>query len=584
MIAPAVAIALTALIVVLGLMAALTTVRGSTALRGRPPAGGDAASDFLVASRGVTPLWNAAAISGEYISAAAFLGWAGLLLAHGADVLWLPIGAVGGYVLLLAFVTAPLRRSGAYTISDFAEWRLGSLAVRRLVSVCVCVIGWFYLLPQFQGAGVTLWVLTGAPPWAGWALVVAVAAGLVLSGGMRSITAVQAMQYWVKVCAVAVPAVAVLAVWRLDGARDPAGDGPPKFPRATVVRVQTDVAVRVPADTDVTVHGMLDGRTHRGRPVRLPRGRHTVAEGTELRFPAGAWVPHAERLPIKEDRVWALPFAQGRDHPLFATYSALLGVLLGTMGLPHILMRFYTATCGRAARRTAAMVPVLLALFYLFPVVYGALGRFYTPELLVTGDTDATILMVPQRLVPGTAGALLTGLVAAGAFAAFISTSCGIVVAIAGTVSQRLLRGGVSAFRLGAVFALAVPLGVPLTLASDLGAIGAARLVTLALTVSACSLCPLLLLGIWWRGLTAAGAGAGLLVGGGLAVAAAVTRLFGGPGDGWPAVLLAQPAMVLVPLTFAVMVAGSLLTRRRVPRRADRALARLHLPEEIVNR
>ncbi len=86
------------------------------------------------------------------------------MLAYGADMLWLPIAATAGHVLLLALVAAPLRSSGAYTISDFAEWRLGSRAVRHIVTGCVCFIGWFYLLPQYQGAGVTLRVLTGAPP------------------------------------------------------------------------------------------------------------------------------------------------------------------------------------------------------------------------------------------------------------------------------------------------------------------------------------------------------------------------------------------------------------------------------------
>src|SRR3954447_502189 len=111
------------------------------------------ASDLYAASREVSPWWNASAISGEYISAAAFLGMAGLVLAYGADMLWLPIGAAAGHVVLVALVTAPLRRSGAYTLSDFAEWRLGSRRVRRVVSTCVVVIGWFYLLPQFEGAG-----------------------------------------------------------------------------------------------------------------------------------------------------------------------------------------------------------------------------------------------------------------------------------------------------------------------------------------------------------------------------------------------------------------------------------------------
>ncbi|WP_165495551.1 sodium/solute symporter, partial [Actinomadura roseirufa] len=498
------AAALSALVAVLG----MTAVVG---LYGRRTA--QTTSDFLVASRGVTPWWNASAISSEYISAAAYLGTAGLVLAYGADMLWLPIGATAGYVLLLAFVTAPLRRSGAYTISDFAEWRLGSPGVRRIVTGCVCLIGWFYLLPQFQGAGVTLRVLTGAPVWAGWAVVVTAALLLVVSGGMRSITAVQAVQFWVKLVAVAVPAVALLALWHLDGREDPAAGRLPRFGRDTGVHVQAGLAVTVSADTQVTVRGRLDGAAHRGERVRLAAGTHTVGAGADLLFPAGTAVPHARRLPVQRGAAWATPFGRHEGHDLYSTVSGLLCVLLGTMGLPHILMRFYTNTCGSAARRTAAFVPGMLALFYVFPILYGTLGRLYTPELLMTGDLDATLLLLPRRMVPGLPGALLTGLVAAGAFAAFISTSCGIVVAIAGTVSQRSRRrGGVTAFRAGVVFALAAPLA----LLPRIGPQGAANLVTMALCLSACSLCPLLVLGIWWRGLTAAGAGAGLLAGGGL--------------------------------------------------------------------
>ncbi|MQY02451.1 sodium/solute symporter [Actinomadura macrotermitis] len=572
MIVQAAAAALTALVAVLGLVTAV-------GVHGRRR-GVAATGDLQAASRGVAPLWNASAISSEYISAAAFLGTAGLVLAYGADMLWLPIGATAGHVLLVAFVTAPLRRSGAYTVSDFAEWRLGSPRVRRLVSLCVCFIGWFYLLPQFEGAGVTLRVLTGAPVWAGWAVVVGVSLALVLSGGMRSITAVQAVQFWVKLVAVAVPAVALLALWHLDGGADPTGDRVPRFGRPTAVTVQTAVTVRVPAPIAVAAHGTVDGVRHTGERIALPAGRHTVAAGARLLFPKGAVVPHVDRLPVRTGSTWAVPNAHGEEHGLYATYSALLGVLLGTVGLPHILMRFYSNPCGRAARRTAAMVPALLTLFYVFPALYGTLGRVYTPELLMTGDTDATILTLPQRLAPGAGGALLTGLIASGAFAAFVSTSCGVVVAIAGTVSRALPCGGAAAFRAGVVVALAVPFAV----VGRVGPQGATGLVTLALTVSACSLCPLLLLGIWWRRLTPAGAAAGLVTGGGLAVGAGVACLYGAPWHGWPGALLAQPALVVVPLATAVMAGVSLLTPRSVPRRAARAMARLHLPEEIVPR
>ncbi|MFA1542079.1 sodium:solute symporter family transporter [Actinomadura monticuli] len=537
-------------------------------------------SDLLVASRGVTPWWNASAISGEYISAATFVGGAGLVLAYGADTLWLPVAATAGYVLLLAFVTAPLRRSGAYTISDFAEWRLGSRGVRRVVTACVCFVGWFYLLPQFQGAGAALRALTGAPAWTGWAVVVAVTLSLVLSGGMRSITAVQAVQFWVKLVAVAVPAVALLGMWHMARGPGPLGDGVPRFEDTTRVHVRADVTVTVSAPVTVTARGRVDGVPRHGEAVLLREGRHAVGRDTVVVFPGGARVPHAEGLPVQDGATWATPLGRGEEHGLYRTYSAMLGVLLGTMGLPHILMRFYTNTSGVAARRTAALVPVLLALFYVFPILYGTLGRAYAPDLLVTGDTDAAVLLLPRRSIGGPPGTLLTAFAAAAAFAAFICTSCGLAVAIGGTISQCLRRGGAAAFRAGVVIALAAPLA----LLPALGPRGAAGLVTTALGVSACSLCPLLVLGIWWRGLTPAGAAAGLLLGGGLAVSAGVTGLFHRAPPGWPDAVLTQPALLIAPAAFAAMIAVSALTRRRVPRHTDRALRRLHLPEDAPAR
>ncbi|GAB3674291.1 cation acetate symporter [Actinocorallia lasiicapitis] len=563
-----VVVSLTALAGVLGAAAMVGKAGRVRALRGT--------SDFLVASRSVSPAWNASAIAGEYISAAAFLGTAGLVLAYGVDMLWLPIGAAAGYVVLLALVTGPLRRSGAYTLSDFAEWRLGSTATRRAVSVCVCFIGWFYLLPQFQGAGVTLRVVAGVPVWVGWALVVVVVLGVVLTGGMRSITIVQAVQFWLKVVVVAVPAVVFVVFWnQQEVTPDPTAPGPLAFQRATTVTADFDAAFTVRDELQVRVEGVLDRERYDGDRLWLTAGTHTLDEGTRVRFPAGAPVPHAAHLPDLDGEVWGVPFGGSREHPLFATYSVLLAMLLGTMGLPHIVVRFYTNASGRDARRTAALVPVLLSLFYVFPTLFGALGRLYTPELLMTGETDATLLMLPTRLVPGTPGLLLAALLSAGAFAAFTSTSCGIVVAIAGTLAQGVLRGGVGAFRWSAVVALAVPL----TIVWCIGSLGAASLVSLAFTISAASLCPLLVLGVWWRRLTAAGALTGLVVGGGLAVAAGLWRILGGPRAGWPGALLAQPTIVIVPVAFATMIVVSLVTRP--PAGVGAAMARLHLPERL---
>src|SRR5215467_12196270 len=113
-------------------------------------------SDFLVAARAVRPAANAAAISGEYLSAASFLGIAGLVMKYGYDVLWYPVGYAAGYLVLLVFIAGPLRRFGAYTIPDFAEGRFNSPVFRRLAVGLVIVVGLFYTLPQMKAAGITV--------------------------------------------------------------------------------------------------------------------------------------------------------------------------------------------------------------------------------------------------------------------------------------------------------------------------------------------------------------------------------------------------------------------------------------------
>jgi cation/acetate symporter len=192
-------------------------------------------SDFFVASRTVRPGLNASAIGGEYLSAASFLGVAGLLFTFGAEMLWYPVGWTAGYLVLLVLVAAPLRRSGAYTLPDFAEARLGSRGVRALCSVLVVGIGWLYLLPQFQGAGVTLEATIGAPPWAGSLVVALVVLASVSPGGMRSITFVQAFQFWLKLTALLVPVFILLASGRATAAptrrRWPRGRGRSPSPR-----------------------------------------------------------------------------------------------------------------------------------------------------------------------------------------------------------------------------------------------------------------------------------------------------------------------------------------------------------------
>ncbi len=321
-------------------------------------------SDFYVASRSVSPVWNSSAIGGEYLSAASFLGVAGLVLTHGADMLWYPIGWTTGYLLLLVFVAAPLRRSGAYTIPDFAQVRLQSMGVRTVASCLVVAVGWLYLMPQFQGAGLTLRTVTGAPNWVGTVVVAVIVVVNVVSGGMRSITLVQAFQYWLKLTALLIPVFFLLHAWR--------GDGRPS--------------------------------------------------------------------PVAPEE-WFQPFSQADGPGLYLTYSVMIATFLGTMGLPHVVVRFYTNPDGHAARRTTLIVLALLGTFYLLPTIYGVLGRIYARDLLDSGRADTVVLELPSRVIGGSTGEVLAALLTAGAFAAFLSTSSGLTMSVAGVVGQGLARG-----------------------------------------------------------------------------------------------------------------------------------------------
>ena len=181
------------------LVTLLIGLRGVAAMR--------TTSDFLVASRRVSPLLNSAAVSGEYLSAASFLGVAGLVVKDGIGSLWYPVGFTAGYITMLILVAAPMRRSGALTVPDFAEARLASPALRRLSALVVLVIGVLYLVPQFRTAGLVLSAVSATPYWVGVVIAGAVVSATIALGGMRAATYVQAFQFFLKLLLFIIPAV-----------------------------------------------------------------------------------------------------------------------------------------------------------------------------------------------------------------------------------------------------------------------------------------------------------------------------------------------------------------------------------------
>jgi Na+(H+)/acetate symporter ActP len=522
-------------------------------------------SDFLVASRRVSPSWNAMAIAGEYLSAASVLGLAGLLLKNGLGTMWYAVGFAAGYVAVVALVAGPMRRSGAFTVPDFAEYRLGAPRLRKLCGCVVLVIMLLYLVPQFKGAGVVLALVSGTPYWVGVLLAGLVVSGSIAAGGMRSATYVQAFHYVVKLAFIAIPAIYLVVhagpQTRAEALNPEWGT---HFPETTPV--EFTVGTRFGLDEPVTV------TASGGERVEFAAGEHTVEAGTEYVFPEGAPIPHPAGLPELGGERWSSPLLNVGGYPLFETWSALLAITLGCMGLPHVIMRFHTSPTARTARRVAVGVIALLGLFYLFPTVYGLLGRVLTPHLVLLQGTDTVAVVLPAQAVPGSAGTVLTALVAAGAFCAFLSTSSGLLLALAGGLSHDLFQGSVPRLRL----AVAVGACVAVLLALPAQMIDINVLVVWAFTVAASTFCPLLVLGIWWRRLTLPGAASGLIVGAVTATGAVGWSILLPPSVGWVSVLLGQPAAWTVPLAFGTMVLVSRLTRP--PDWAEHAVLRLHSP------
>ncbi|MBB3049520.1 Na+(H+)/acetate symporter ActP [Prauserella isguenensis] len=533
--------------------------------------------DFLVARRTVRSRRNAAAIAGEYISAASFLGIAGLVLKEGADALWFPIGFTAGFLALMLFVAGPLRRSGAYTLPDFMEARLSSPVLRTASTWFVVFIGVLYLLPQLQGAGLALTMIMPTPAWVGSVLVTVVIAYNVMGGGMRAITLLQAFQYWFKLFAIAAPTFVLCAVFVAGGAGAPGSAGsldepaPPNFAAHTTVTVDTDVTLGVDTLTRVRVD---DGSGGAGWTTWHAGSQHTVDAGSELTFPEGAAVPTVDQA-TSANLDWLLPSTDLSG--LLSTYSLLLALLLGTMGLPHVLSRFYTNPDGKAARRTTVQVLLLLGLFYLFPVMLGMLSRMFVPELLITGETDAAVIALPTAMLSGVAGQILAALLAAGAFAAFLSTASGLVSSMSGVIATDLLAGKVRDYRVASVGVAGIAVLLAVTLPID----DLALSVGMSFALGASTFAPLLVLGVWWRRLTWLGAMVGMCTGGGLVLLAVVLNAVSAHTGGWAPWLLERPALVTVPVAFGLTVLVSIGTSSRVPEDVGAVMLRLHAPDPL---
>lgn len=537
------------------------------------------ASDFFVAGRGVSVGWNASAISGEYLSAASFMGIAGMVMSSGYDALWYPVCYACGYLFLLLFIAGPLRRFGAYTIPDFAEGRYDSPLFRKIAVVFVLFIGFFYTMPQMKGAGTTLaYIFPGLPYWVGVVLVGAVITFNVALGGMKGITLVQAFQYWVKMFAIAVPVFVLMAVYGHYGRALGVMDG----------RVAPAPAAVAAAPVSPTPAAGGESLTRQPLPAKAPAD--------------AAWVSPFGPLTTKAPTAAGLSAAEAKPYALLYTYSLIMALVCGTAGLPHILVRFYTNPDGVAAKRTTMWVMILIGIFYVFPPVFGVLGRNLMPELYAgvgAKGTDKIVLELPRILNEryGVLGSVLSGVTCAGAFAAFMSTFSGLLVSMTGALAHdvygRILRPASTAadrMRMFKVFAWVIG-GVATLLGCFVEPLQINFMVGQAFAIAAASYFPLLFMSVWWRGMTMRGAASGMLAGGAAAVVAVSITNFSDLGwlplkAFWAQhpllrILCEQPAIWAVPGAILVMVLLSKATRREVPADIRMKMLVLHAPEAL---
>jgi cation/acetate symporter len=525
-------------------LVAVLVLVGGVALVIRPR--GVSTLDFYLAGQRVGVATNACAICGDYFSAASFLGVAAAVYVSGLDGVWYAVGFAAGFVPVLLFVAAPLRRFGEFSIPDFLGRRLGSERVRLVAVGVVQLIILSYLVPQAVGSGITWQLLVGQgiaglSPYATGVLVsTAAITGLVAFGGMRGTTWTQAVQFLLLLAALFWLAATVL------------GSG---FNYGEAV-------------TDLSAE-----------PLANPA------------YADGDWQPAPAENRLDGDA--AARFGEpGARYGQLGQFALIVTLVMGTAGLPHVMNRYFTSPTGTAARMTTVWVLGLAGLFYALAVMLGTAARAVIPgavaerpwlaELTVDG-----VLRVPEHALPvlgriygGDAG---LGVVAAGALLAVMSTIAGLLLASAAswghdvyerhinpraTQRQAVWAGRATVVLVGfATAGLALAME-PESLTALLPSI-VATMVTWAFALAGSALTPVFILAIWWRGTTAAGATAGMATGAAVAVTMFVTGAV--IGDRGLGELLLTPTLVAAPLAAAVTI---LVSRRTAP---PAALERLWL-------
>jgi cation/acetate symporter len=517
-------------------------------------------ADFYLAGRKVGSFTNASAISGDYLSAASFLGVAAAVYASGLDGVWYAAGFAGGFMVVVLFIASPLRRFGEYTVPDFAYGRFGTNRMRLTAVLGVLATVVFYMAPQMYGAGRTWEVLVGEGMFGlsayntGVFAVALIIMIYVAVGGMKGTTLNQVIQFWWLAFAMFIVVMFAFG----NGFNYPEvlaneSADPMVEPKAVAVEDLEDPAMMAQVEAAVRRAAQEADdpeAAYETEMAAIEEAMEGDAESVTVPLFAQNKLHELENA-LFPDAGSALHFNEpGHRYNGFNQFSMVLALVLGTAGLPHILNRYYTNPSGSAARRSTFWVLVFIGVFYILAPMAGLAGRAMVRSAYFAGDAPATasyaagLLTKADQLMPTIAqilgGEILLGLVSAGAFAAMFSTLAGLTIAGSSAIGHDLYEKYINpdaseakrvAVAKTAVVALALLAGligylIPATGLHEAYPALIAMMVTWAFAVGAGAFVPMLLTGIWWKGTTERGAIAGMVVGGGGSVVIIFMNMF----------------------------------------------------------
>ena len=452
-------------------------------------------STFYNAGGQITGAQNGMAIAGDFMSAASFLGITGLMFIGGFDGLILSLGAFGAWPVLMFLFAKRVRNLGSFTFIDVISQRLDRNPIRLVTAFSTIVIVVMYLIAQMVGAGKLIQLLFGLPYELALVIVSGLVLGYVAFGGMLATT-------WVQI---------IKAILLLAGV--------------------TLIALLLLAKLDFSFSALLKQATE-----NHPKGEAILSSGV-----------------IFNDPIQIL--------------TIQISMLFGTVGLPHILMRLFTVPDMRQAKLSAYYASLFIGYFYIALLVlgFGAIALVYnTPAFF---DSDGALIggsnMAAIHVASAVGGDVLTGFMSAVCFATILAVVAGLTLSGAAAISHdvyaEVLKQGnpdpVTELRLTRISVFLIGLAAVL-LGIAFQNENVAFIATIPMVVSASVTFPMLLLSLFWSGLTTRGAIWGALVG----LVSSIVLILLGP-QVWVSVLGNEqavfpydyPALFTMPLSFMVM-------------------------------